>query len=218
LYHKTKIMNIKILTAALGIALTTVSISAQAQKTINEGYASFSTDLRGQPADVKAYFTPDSSAQVITFGAGKVKILSDAKRDYLAIVLDIPVASMKKAAIATPAEIEQFSTMYPTFTFKQTTDAKTISGFNCKRVIATDSKSSKAYDIWITNDITVPPTAYAPYYAQAGGYPVQFTAFQQGQETTITITGVTEAKAPAGTFGIAKDFDRITMDELNSGQ
>ena len=208
-------MNIKLLSAVLGIALTTGVIQAQAQKTINVGYATFSTQVQGQPADVTEYFKADSAAQVISFGAGTAKVLTTAKHDYVAVILDIPVAGLKKAGIATPAEIEDMAAAVPSFTFTPATDTKIISGFNCKRVVAKDSKSGKTYDIWITNDIVVPPTAIPFYYAQIGGMPIQFTAFQQGQETSITIKTITAGPAPAGTYAIASDFEKVGMSDLH---
>lgn len=212
-------MNNKVLGVALGIALTAGTlINANAQKVYKEGFFSFDTELRGNPATVKSYFTPDSSASVITFGAGNVKMLSDAKRDYFAVVLDIPVAGLKKAGVASAAEIEQAFAGLPTFTFTPTTETKVISGFNCKKVIAKDTKSGKNYDLWITNDISVPSSAISPYYASAGGFPIQYTSFQQGQELNITIKSVTEGKAPAGTFAISKDFEKVSLEDLNSGQ
>jgi hypothetical protein len=216
---KTKIMNIKTIAAAFGIALTTFAITAKAQKTINEGYASYATQIQGQPADVKEYFKPDSTAIMITFGAGNVKVLTDAKRDYMAVILDIPVAQLKKAGIATPSEIEDAMNSMPTFKFTPTTDTKVISGFNCKRILA-KSNSGKEYDVWVTNDVVVPATAIPYYYQSVGGMPIQFTAFQKGQdgsvqEIPITITGVTAGKAPAGTFAIASDFEKVGMSDLH---
>jgi hypothetical protein len=125
---------------------------------------------------------------------------------------------MKKAGIATPAELEEGMSQLPNFTFTPGTETKQISGFNCKKVVAKDNKSGKSYDVWITNDVTVPETAIPFYYAKIGGLPIQFTAFQQGQETPITISSVTDAKAPAGTYTIAKDFDKVSMSDLNGGQ
>ena len=111
-------------------------------------------------------------------------------------------------------EVEQAMSSFPSFTFAPGTETKQISGFNCKKVVATDTKDKKTYDIWVTNDITVPPTAIAEYYKGAGGFPVQYTAFQQGQSTEITVSSVTDQKAPAGTFGIPADFDKISKDDL----
>ena len=104
----------------------------------------------------------------------------------------------------------------PTFTFTPGTETKQISGFNCKKVQAKDNKTGKSYDVWVTNDISVPTTALPPYYKTIGGFPVEYTQFQQGQSTDVTVTSVTDQKAPAGTFSIAPDFDKITMDDLKS--
>jgi len=212
-------MNIKIMAAAFGMALTTFAIHANAQKTINEGVAEYSTQIQGQPADVKEYFKSDSTAIIITFGAGNVKILTTAKHDYMAVVLDIPVAQLKKAGIATPAEIEEAMNTMPQFTFTPTAETKTISGFNCKKVVAT-SKDGKKYDVWITNDVVVPPTAVPYYYQSIGGVPIQFTGFQKGgdgstQEVDITIKSITDAKAPAGTYAIASDFEKVGLSDLH---
>jgi len=207
-------MNFKILAAGLGIALTSFAINANAQKNITQGYATFPTTVRGtMPATGTIYFTADSASTIVNFGAGTFKMLTNAKHDYLAIVLDIPVAGKHKAGIATAAEIEQMQANVPTFTFTPTTETKVISGFNCKKVVA-KGDNGKSYDVWITNDITVPATAYPVYYAGIGGYPVQFTSFQQGQEIIITITSVTEGPAPAGTFAIAKDIPSGPLSDL----
>jgi hypothetical protein len=210
-------MNIKLLSVVAGIALSATAMSASAQKTYTTGMYSFSTQMQGQQADVKSYFTPDSSASVITVGPATIKILANAKHDYLAVVLDIPVANMKKAGIATASELEEGMAALPTFTFTPTTETKQISGFNCKKVVAKDAKSGKTYDVWITNDFTVPKTALPYYYSEIGGFPVQYTSFQQGQEIDITISSVSDAKAPAGTFSIPKDFERGTMADLRPG-
>lgn len=209
-------MNTKILSLALGLALSATVLSASAQKTINQGIATYDTEVRGQPAQATQYFNADSSATIVTFGAGTFKLLLTAKHNYVAVVLDIPVAGIKKAGIATPAELEESAAQYPTFTFTPTTETKTISGFNCKKVVAKDSKGGTSYDIWITNDVTVPSTAIPFYYAGIGGYPVQFTYFQQGQGVSITIKTLTEGKAPAGTYAIGSDFEKGSLSDLSA--
>jgi hypothetical protein len=207
-------MNIKLFSAALGLALTAGIMTAHAQKTINVGYETFSVEMQGQPAEETEYFKPDSTAQVITFGAGTVKILTTAKYDYVAVLLDIPVAGLKKAGIATPAEIEEVKATLPTYTFTPATDTKVISGFNCKKVIAKDTKTGKSYDVWITNDVVVPSTAMPSYFQGIGGMPIQFTATQQGQEQTITIKTIVDGPAPKGTYAVASDFEKGTMADL----
>jgi hypothetical protein len=207
-------MKIKFLSVALGMILSATAMSASAQKAYTEGCVTYKTNMRGQDVEIKEYFRADSSAT--TFGAGpaKIKLLTDAGHKFFAVVIDVSVASIKKAAIYTPDEVDQAMSDFPTFTFAPGTETKQISGFNCKKVVATDSKTKKSVDIWVTNDITVPPTAMPEYYKAAGGFPVQYTAFQQGQSTEVTISSVTAEKAPPGTVGIAPDFDKITKDDL----
>jgi len=209
-------MNIKFLTVALGIVLTATAFSASAQKTYTQGVVTLSTDMRGTPVDIKDYFTADSASYSFTTGPATIKILSDAKSTFFAVLVDVPVASIKKAAIMTPAEIEQATDAMPKFTFAPAADTKTISGFNCKKVVATDTKTSKTYDIWVTNDIALPASVIPKYYAAIGGVPIQYTSFAQGQEASVTISAVADTKAPAGTFSISPDFDKITMDDLKA--
>lgn len=206
------------MSVALGLALSATVLSASAQKTINEGVVTYKTNMRGQDIEIKDYFRPDSSATTFTAGPATIKILSDANHKSFVLLLDVPVASIKKAAVANPDEIDQMMSGLPTFTFTPTSETKQISGFNCKKVQAKDNKTGKSYDIWITNDITTPPTAVPLYYKSIGGFPVQYTAFQQGQTADVTVSGVTTDKAPAGTFGIPADYDKITMDDLKAMQ
>jgi len=207
-------MKMKFLSAALGIAFSAIALSASAQKTYTEGVVTYKTSMRGQDVEIKEYFRADSTAATFSAGPATIKLLSDANHKSFAVLVDVPVASIKKAAVYSPDEVEQAMSSLPTFTFAPGTETKTISGFNCKKVVATDNKDKKTYDIWITNDIAVPPTAIPFYYKAIGGFPVQYTAFQQGQSTEITVSSVTDQKAPAGTFGIPADFDKISKDDL----
>ena len=207
-------MKVKFLNVALGIFLSATAISASAQKTYTEGVVTYKTSMRGQDVVIKNYFRGDSAAIVFTAGPATIKLLSDANHKSFAVLVDVPVASIKKAAVYTPDEVDQAMSAMPTFTFAPGTEAKQIAGFNCKKVVATDNKDKKTYDIWVTNDISVPTTGIPEYYKAAGGFPVQYTAFSQGQSTEVTVSSVSDQKAPTGTFGIAPDFDKISKDDL----
>jgi len=209
-------MNIKFFNVALGIVLTATSISAYAQKAYTSGLITMSTDMRGQATVIKAYFNPDSAAMTFQAGPANIKILSNTAKTYFAVVVDVAAFSVKKAAIANADEIEQMKNSLPKFTFAPTTETKQISGFNCKKVVATDPKANKTYNIWVTNDVTLPPSAMSDLYAGAGGVPIQYTSFNQGQSADVTVTSITDEKAPAGTFGFSADFDKITMDDLKA--
>jgi len=213
---KKEIMNIKNFSAALGVALTAAVISVNAQKTYTEGIVTYMTNMRGQDVEVKEYFRPDSNAVTYTAGSATIKILSDANQKSFAILIDVPQASIKKAAIMNPDEIEQAKNALPSFTYSPGSETKQISGFNCRKIVATNTKDQKIFEVWITNDIIVPSSAIPPYYKGIGGFPVQYSIFQNGQSSNVKVSGVTGQKAPPGTFGIASDFDKITMADLKA--
>ncbi|RFZ94567.1 hypothetical protein D0C36_03195 [Mucilaginibacter conchicola] len=209
-------MKSKLFTAALGLVLSATAMNASAQKAYKEGVITIGSTIQGQSVEIKTWFRADSSATTFNAGPAAIKVLTDKDAKSMAVLVDVPVASIKKAAIASPAEIEEEQAKLPVFAFTPGTETKVISGFNCKKVVAKDSKSGKTYDIWITNDITLPPIGGAKVYAKAGGVPIQYATFQNGQAAEVTVKSIVEQKVPAGTFGIPADFDKITLDDLKS--
>jgi hypothetical protein len=214
-------MKRKFLSVALGIALSATILSAGAQKSYTEGQVTVKTSAGGQAIEMKEYFRSDSIATIFSAGPANIKLLADANYKFFAVVAEVAAYKIKKAAIYTPDEINQVLSGFPTFTFAPSTETKQISGFNCKKVVATDTKTQKTYDIWITNDISLPSAVVEKYYASIGGVPIQYTSFQKGPDgawvsADVTLSGVSDQKAPKGTFGIAPDFDKISKDALDA--
>ena len=214
-------MKIKCLSVALGIALSATILSARAQKSYTEGLVTLKQSAGGQVIEIKEYFRSDSIAAIFSAGPATIKLLADANYKFFAVVAEVSAFNVKKAAIYTQDEINQVLSGFPTFTFAPSTETKQIAGFKCKKVVATDTKSQKTYDIWITNDISLPSAVMEKYYASIGGVPIQYTAFQKGPDgvwtsADVTVSGVSDQKAPAGTFGIAPDFDKISKDTLDA--
>ncbi|WP_345955621.1 hypothetical protein [Mucilaginibacter sp. PAMB04168] len=201
----------KLFTAVVGLALSATALSASAQKSYTEGLAVY--EANGMEG--KVYFKGDSSATLIQSGPAAVKRLA-FKDEYSATVIDVPVASIKWAAVATPGELEEELAGLPSFTFTPTSETKVINGFKCTKVTAKDTKSNTTYDTWVTKDISAPSSAFGMIYAKAGGFPVQFTMSMMGQTITNTLKAISDSKAPAGTFGIPAGFERITMTELKA--
>lgn len=214
-------MKSKFLSVALGMVLSATVLSASAQKRYSEGLVTIKTSGGGQEIEVKTYFRSDSLASVFSAGPVNIKLLADANYRFFAVVADASAFNLKKAAIYTPDEINQVLSSFPALTFAPSTETKKISGFNCKKVVATDTKTQKTYDTWITNDISLPPSVIDKYYAAIGGVPIQYTSFRKGPDGAFviadeTIVGVSDQKAPAGTFGIAPDFDKISKSDMDA--
>jgi len=208
-------MNIKLKIAA-GLTFSALAFTASAQKSYTQGTATYALKTQMGDAESKIYFNSDSAVSVTQQGPAMIKVLTNNKNTYVAILVDVPVASIKKAAVLTPDEIEQGMAAAPKFTFTPSTETKVINGYNCKKVDVKDTKSGSSYVAWVTKDVTMPPNMLTKYFADAGGTPVQFTTIQQGQALDVTLKSVTDEKAPAGSFGIPAGFDKISLDDLKA--
>lgn len=206
-------MNKHFLKVAMGLFLSATALIASAQKTYKEGVITYNVSTGQGDIETKTYFNRDSSASVFAAGPAEIKTLSTNKGDYVAVLVSVPSMQIKKAGVGTPAEIEDYKKQNPNFTFTPTTETKQIAGYNCKKVTAKDAKGA-SYDIWITTDIVVPENMMTQYLSKAGGFPIQFVTVQQGQAVNITFKSIVEQKAPAGTFVIPKDYDKISLTEL----
>ncbi|HEY0244695.1 MAG TPA: DUF4412 domain-containing protein [Mucilaginibacter sp.] len=209
-------MNNNILKVALGVSLTIAAFSASAQKNYTEGVVSYTTTSPAGNAESKISFRGDSSLTVLQTGPAVIKLITTVKHSYFAILVDVPVASMKKAAVLTPDEVDQASDELPKLTFTPTTETKQISGYNCKKVTAKDAKSGSDIEVWVTNDISAPANTVSMPFVSAGGFPVEVITTLQGQKADITLKSITEQKVPAGAFGVPAGYDKITYDELKA--
>jgi hypothetical protein len=213
-------MNIKLISAFFSIVIIFASSSASAQKNYDEGIITLNVSLPTKsPApnvlQLKYYFRSDSGACTFSMnGVGYVKFLQDTKEQFFAILINRPDSSIKKAGIASPTIIKAELSGLPHFTFTYTTETKQISGFNCKKVIATDSLTKEIYNVWITNDITLPVTAIPKSYKNIRGVPIQYTSFNAGATSENTVLNITGEKAPPGTFSIAADYKKMPIEEL----
>ena len=209
-------MLLKFSKIALGIVLAAASISASAQKTYTSGLVTLGTTIMGQPVQTRLYFTTDSSLLIGALGPATFKTLTNVNYTFAAILVDVPAKSLKKVVINTADEIEQELDAMPRFKFFSTFDNKQISGFNCRRVEATDANTGKKYDVWVTNDVVLPPNAAAPYFKNIGGYPIQYISFAYGRESLVTVLTISRENAPAGSFSISDKYDKITSEELKA--
>lgn len=207
---------ISIKNVTLGLALAASVMTASAQKKYTEGIATYNVNAAGQDIEAKCYFKGDSSAYSFQAGPAKISLIGTVKNDYFVILVEVPVANMKKAATANPGELEEGASMIPEYTYTATSETKKIGDFTCKKYTAKDTKTGTSYDVWATTDISLPPNMISRSFANLSGTPVMFTVIQQGVSQTVTLKSVTDTKVPANVFKAPADFDKITMDELKA--
>jgi hypothetical protein len=206
-------MNNKFLTATLCVALSALAVTTKAQTKYTEGVITYDVKSQMGAAESKAYFKGDSIASTSKQGPAYLRFISAKNGEYFAVLVDVPVAKIKKAGIATPAEIEEFAAMIPKFKYEPSTETKDINGFKCKKVNVSDDKGGK-FEAWITNDISVPPSTLSYPLKDIGGVPIQFVSLQMGQKLDITVKTITNDKVPAGIFSIPADFTKGSLADL----
>jgi len=205
---------------ALCAVLAAFSVNANAQKTYTEGLADYTMSIQAGAADTKVYFTTDSNMMITENAQYTLKMLADTKGSYMSILVEVPMISMKQAATLSPAEIATASKEMPKFTFSPTTETRQINGFNCKKVNAKDANSGSSSELWVTNDIKMPPNVLSAPFVNAGGVPIKFTTKQQGQMVNVELKSVSAQKVASGTFTVPSGHDKISFETLKafSGQ
>lgn len=208
-------MNAKKSALAALIAVSAFALNASAQKAYKEGSLTVTSTTPMGQVDSKVYFKGDTTGVSMQQGPANIKVIG-VSDSYFAVLVDVPVMNKKLAAVATPAEIEETMSQLPELAFTPTTETKQISGFNCKKVTAKDTKSGDTFDIWVTNDISLPQQgSAADIYAKAGGVPIDYYSFQQGK-AHVLVKSVTDEKVPAGFFTITNDYQRISLADLKA--
>jgi hypothetical protein len=153
--------------SAIFLLLAAASAGANAQKKIPEGTITYTVSYE-LPADkqqyaemlpkaITCYFRGDSSAALIDQGQATMKGVSVFKSNYHSLIIDVPAQSKKIFVVLTQQEVEAEKAANPQFTGAKGAEKQVINGYNCVKTTITDTKSGAKYDIWITNDIAVPP-------------------------------------------------------------
>lgn len=213
-------MNIfSIKNVALGLALSATVMAAKAQKVINEGMATYTITVAGQTVETASYFKGDTSSIGFQRGPAQIKMVGTKDGGYFVVFVDVPVANMKKAAIGTPAEMDEAMAAEPQYAFTKTDETKKIGDYNCKKYVAKDPRDGASYDLWITTDVTIPANIITKYYASLGGTPVMFTYLQNGSAKgaqQVTLKSVSDAKVPANTFKVTADYDKMSLTDMQN--
>lgn len=197
-----------------------------AQKKISEGIVTYTVSYvlpvdkqqyaATLPKEITCYFREDSTAAIVDQGAVTVKGVSVFKAGYHCLIIDIPAYSKKIAVVMTSEEVEQENAGIPQLAFKKGTEKQTINGYNCIKGRATDIKTGTGYDIWLTNDIVIPPSSVSRPVSAFGGVPIRFVTFNNNVIINAELKEIKEEQVPAGFFTASKDYESMSYSELKS--
>jgi|SRR5882724_1030376 len=211
---RRRFLLLKNMTLATGIAASVVT--GLAQQKYSEGIITYDINVRGQDTEASCYFKGDWSAYSFQQGPAKIKAIGNLRGHYSAVLVEVPVAGIKKAAIATPSELETMEDLMPQYSFTPTVETKPIGDYHCRKYRATNTKTRESNDVWATTDISIPTNILTRAYSSLPGVPVLFTISQQGVIQTVTLKSVRKAQVPADAFSIPADFAKVTMEQLQA--
>jgi hypothetical protein len=212
--------------AAVFLFLCLALCKVNAQKKINEGTITYTVtyelnadQLQYQsmlPKEITCYFRGDSCASIVNQGPAIIKGVTVFKTNYRSLLVDIPSASKKIVTVFTPDEVAQEKAANPQLTGVKGTEKQVIDGYKCNKVTVTDTKSGNTYEVWVTNDIELAPNSVSKLVSGFGGVPVKFVTFNRGIRVNAEIKEIKEAPVPPGFFSATKDYQPMTLSELQA--
>jgi hypothetical protein len=214
------------------LIITTLLLSAAftlpaiAQKKITEGTVTYTVSYELSPdkqqyadmlpKEIVCYFRGDSTAAIVNQGAATVKGVSVFKADYHSLIIDVPAANKKIVVVLTAGEVAQEKASIPQFTGKKGAETQVMDGYKCSEVTLTDLKNNTVYEMWVTNDIGIPPTSVSRAVSSFGGVPVKFVTFNNGIKINAEIKEVKAGTVPFGFFTASKDYEPMSYTDLKA--
>ena len=94
-------------------------------------------------------------------------------------------------------------------------ETKVIAGYNCKKAEIT--KDGETMEVFYTNEIKVPFDKNSQYQVEGiEGVLLEYVMEQQGMTMTFKVKEVKKGKLSGSLFTVPSDFQKKTMDELNT--
>ena len=211
----------KIILSAAFALLTTIGF---AQKKIAEGSITYQVeyDLPANmqqmkamfPTEVTVYFKGDSSSTQNKTAMSSTNFIMNPKTEFQRLLLEIPMMNKKYSVRFTPDDQEMMKESFPTLTFKEGTETKTVATYNGKKYAVNETKTGKTSDAIFTKDVEIPSNSFTQFFDKSYGFPLEFTTYQQGMTIKAVVKEVKEEKIPAGSFSANKDYEEITLTQL----
>lgn len=209
----------------LSAALAVLSTIGFAQKKIAEGSIVYSVeyDLPANmqqmkamlPTEVTVYFKGDSTSTLNKTPMSTANFILNPKTEFQRLLLEIPMMNKKYSVRFTPADVETMAESFPELTFTESSETKTIASFNGKKYTVKDN-AGKSSEAVFTKDIEIPANSFTQFFDTSYGFPLAFTTYQQGMSVKAVVKEVKEMKVPAGSFSGGKEYEEITIAQLQA--
>jgi len=211
-------------TSVLAAVLVGTAIMAHAQKNITEGTLNFGIEYQLTeeqqpmaamlPAETKIKFNGTLSKFEMQQGPATITVVSNVADMNSLVLIDVPVAQLQYAVKNTKEDYEKNNAMNPKFSdFKATGEKQTIGTYKTEKYTYKDDKGA-SYELWATNDITLPAGLMGPEFKDVKGTPVKFTAFRNGVKSISTLKSVIEEKTGPLSLDVPSGYEVKTMEEI----
>lgn len=192
-------------------------LSSMAQKTLSDGSLVYNMSVEtgnGQPkmadmldgATTTIYLKGDKSKSELVSSLGREATIYDASKGTGIILKDY--SGQKLMITLTAANWEENNKKYDGIVFENTGETATISGFNCKKVIA-KLKNGTSFTVFYTTEVTLSNKSYDAQFKSLPGLPVQYEMQSGKMEFKFTLSKINYYNVPLSTFEIPKSGYRV---------
>lgn len=151
-------------------------------------------------------------------GPAAIAILQNFVENTGLLLIDVPIAQLQYAVKVSKADTEAQQAAMPKFIdFKATGEKAKIGNYNAEKYTYKDDKGG-AYELWSTNDITLPTGLFGKQFESVKGALVKYTTFQNGAKVTLTMKGINQDKVGPFSLTVPSGYELKTMQEVMAMQ
>lgn len=208
----------KIFGLILSITLLLVLTSFNMTVKPFEGDVNFKIDYLEMPQEMKSMESMLPKQLKMTFGGDKAKIQQEIMGGSQIIISDeanhegdmlMNMMGMKIHVHMTKAELEMEEKAMEKPTIKLLSGEKKILGYNCKKAQATTKDGT--VELWYTQEID----AKNKDFKEIDGFPLEYTAIQDGLKMQFTATSVESRKVDMAEFDVPSGYTTYSLEQLN---
>ncbi|RAI99743.1 GLPGLI family protein [Chitinophaga skermanii] len=203
------------------VFFTSLSLHAQAQRTISDAKITYKIELPAEQAQMDAmmanstmvqYIRGDLSRIDMSFNVVNYIYITNAKTSTMVTLLD---NHGDKYLIRTPKDA--FEKEWKTFDNIQFVDqegTKEIAGYTCKKAIG-KMKDGQQFEVYYTTQLVPESRMYNRRFSNLKGLPLEFEIpMKANHKLKVLATKVDLSPVPASVFDIPHGYREISQDEL----
>ncbi len=210
-------------TGAIAAVMFGSTMFANAQQAISEGTITYDltysltpeqAGMASQlPKEQKLKFSGNILRMDMQQGPAAVVVLQDFVEKKGLTLIDVPIIQKQFAVLTSNAEFLAHEAANPVFTdFKATGEKQKIGNYNAEKYTYKDDKGT--YELWATNDISLPAGISGSQFNAVKGALVKYTTTQNGLKMTLTIKDVNTSKVGPFSLALPSGYEVKTMEEM----